>query len=439
MLGGSFWVALLRNGMGGAMMMAVFFLLDRPRISMKNAIICYIVFWAAVVWGFSIWYYLSPYVFVRFAGFFSLPVIGVFCCMMSGDSLYLSLYKISLSFYLLSLCVFLGVDISRWWFGESIWIDILIRMILMAVILFFLQNKFRKCFFDNLEFLREEMDLLSIVALVVCFIIAAFVAYWPSDRDFSILNMLRILVIMFMTGMIQYLVFHLYIHLGREHCYETEKQLLKMNEQLLRRQLELGRQAEEDAARIRHDVRHHCLLIREFVKAKDEDGLLDYLEQYGEDVESTRPEPICKNNAVNGILSVYGGYARNRGIQVDVKVEIQQDLPIRDIDLVAILANIFENAIHGCVDSQVKDPFIRLSAVHKGHKLVIQCQNTCASDISLYNGVPKGRKREGLGVSSIIKTASRYKGETDFTIKNQSFFIRVLLNISREKAEFTEL
>ncbi len=112
MLGGSFWVALLRNGMGGAMMMAVFFLLDRPRISMKNAIICYIVFWAAVVWGFSIWYYLRPYVFVRFAGFFSLPVIGVFCCMMSGDSLYLSLYKISLSFYLLSLCVFLGVDIS---------------------------------------------------------------------------------------------------------------------------------------------------------------------------------------------------------------------------------------------------------------------------------------------------------------------------------------
>lgn len=431
MLGGSFWIALLRNAMGGIMMMAVFLMLDRPRMSMKKAVICYIVFGLAAVLGFSIWYHISRDVYIRFAGLFSLPVIGIFCCMMSGDSLYLSLYKISLSFYLLSLCVFLGIDISRWWFGGSMWVDIVIRVILIIVILVFLQRRFRKCFFDNLEFLREEMDLFSIITLVVCFVMAAFVAYWPANRVFSVLNVIRIFVIMFMAGIIQYLIFHLYIHLGREHCFETEKQLLEMNEQLLLRQLELGRQAEEEAARIRHDVRHHCLLIREYVKAKDKEGLLEYLKQYGEDIESTRTEPVCRNKAVNGILSVYGGYARNRGIQIDMKVEAGQELPIRDIDLVAILANIFENAIHGCMDSKAEDPYIRLSVVQKGHKLVIQCQNTCAENTSLYNGRPKGRKKEGLGVSSIVKTAARYQGETDFSIKNDSFHIRVLLNLPR--------
>ena len=59
MLGGSFWIALLRNGMGGAMMMAVFLMLDRPRISMKKAIISYFVFWLAAILGFSIWYHFS--------------------------------------------------------------------------------------------------------------------------------------------------------------------------------------------------------------------------------------------------------------------------------------------------------------------------------------------------------------------------------------------
>ena len=200
MLGGSFWIALLRNGMGGAMMMAVFLMLDRPRISMKKAIISYFVFWLAAILGFSIWYHFSRDVYIRFAGLLSLPVIGVFCCIMSGDSLYLSLYKISLSFYLLSLCVFLGIDISRWWFGESMWVDILIRVVLIVAILFFLQRRFRKCFFENLEFLRAEMDLFSIITLVVCFIIAAFIAYWPADRAFSVLNVIRIFVIMFMTG-----------------------------------------------------------------------------------------------------------------------------------------------------------------------------------------------------------------------------------------------
>jgi hypothetical protein len=435
MLGGSFWIALLRNGMGGAMMMAVFLMLDRPRISMKKAIISYFVFWLAAILGFSIWYHFSRDVYIRFAGLLSLPVIGVFCCIMSGDSLYLSLYKISLSFYLLSLCVFLGIDISRWWFGESMWVDILIRVVLIVAILFFLQRRFRKCFFENLEFLRAEMDLFSIITLVVCFIIAAFIAYWPADRAFSVLNVIRIFVIMFMAGVIQYLIFHLYIHLGREHCYEAEKQLLEMNEQLLRRQLELGKQAEEEAARIRHDVRHHCLLIREYVKAKDEAGLLEYLKQYGEDVESNRPEAVCSNKAVNGILSVYGGYARNRGIRVEMKVEAQQNLPIRDIDLVAILANIFENAIHGCMDSREGDLYIHLSVVYKGHKLVIQCQNTCAEDACLYKGLPKGKKKDSLGVNSIVKTAERYKGETDFSIKNKSFYIRVLLNIPKDIKE----
>jgi len=429
MLGGSFWIALLRNGMGGAMMMAVFLMLDRPRISMKNAIICYIVFWAAVVWGFSIWYYLRPYVFVRFAGFFSLPVIGVFCCMMSRDSMYLSLYKISLSFYLLSLCVFLGVDISRWWFGESIWIDILIRMILMAVILFFLQNKFRKCFFDNLEFLREEMDLLSIVALVVCFIIAAFVAYWPSDRDFSILNMLRILVIMFMTGMIQYLVFHLYIHLGREHHFQTEKELLELNEQLLRSQLDLVGESEKEAARIRHDVRHHVLLIKDYIEKGDMENLMDYLDEYGEDVGNRRVKVICAHPAVNSILSVYTRQARSKKIAVNLDVGVMPGIQVRDIDWVAILANIFENAIHGCQDSGKMEQEIDIYIGIKGNKVIIQCANTCAGNVRIRQGLPGSGKGEGIGTASIIKTASRYGGEVDFAMEDDRFVSRIMLNL----------
>ncbi len=36
MLGGSFWIALLRNAMGAVMIMGIFLLLDRPRFPMKR-------------------------------------------------------------------------------------------------------------------------------------------------------------------------------------------------------------------------------------------------------------------------------------------------------------------------------------------------------------------------------------------------------------------
>ena len=53
MLGGSFWIAMLRHMMGAALMMGVFFLLDRPRFSIKRTAVYYCVFGvlAAAVFG----------------------------------------------------------------------------------------------------------------------------------------------------------------------------------------------------------------------------------------------------------------------------------------------------------------------------------------------------------------------------------------------------
>ena len=428
MLGGSYWISLLRNGIGATLMMAVFLLLDRPRFPMRKTALLYILFGIGMSLGFSAWYVLDQESFVRFAGLACMPPIGIFCGLLSEDGFYLSLYKISLSFYLLSICVFFGVDISRWLFGWNMWVDILIRFLLAGLILAFIAKRFRKAFFERVEFLRGELDWFSTVTLVLSVILASFAAYLPADRSFSFYSMLRIFAVMLMAGIIQYLVFYLYYHLGVEHCYQAEKQLLEMNEQFLCRQLELERKSQEEAARIRHDVRHHCMLISEYVKNGDTDSLLSYLEQYREDVESTRPKRICANKAVNGILAAYAGYAEKENIRVTMKVEAAEKLAVRDIDLVAILANIFENAIKGCLSSGKPEQKIHIDISQKGHKIVIQCKNSCAPDVRFHKGLPRAEKGDGVGVSCIMRTASRYDGETDFLTENGMFVVRVLLN-----------
>lgn len=230
MLGGSYWISLLRNAIGAMLMMAVFLLLDRPRYPMKRTILFYIIFGVFMVLGFSAWYVLDWEGFVRFAGLACMPPIGIFCGLLSEDGIYLSLYKISLGFYLLSVCVFLGVDISRLLFHWNMWADILIRILLAAAILLFIVKQFRKAFFERLDFLQGELDWFSTVTLIMSVIMASFAAYWPADRDFTLYGMVRIFVTMSMAGIIQYLIFYLYYHLGVEHCYRAEKQLLEMNE-----------------------------------------------------------------------------------------------------------------------------------------------------------------------------------------------------------------
>lgn len=429
MLGGSFFVALMRNLISVGLMLSFFLMLDRPRFSMKKTIWCYGVFGVFIVGVYSVWYLFENASFVQYAAFSSLLVVGIFCSLMSSEVLYLSLYKMALAFYLFSVCAFCGVDIARWAFGGNIWIDVLVRLICLVVILVFTWKKFRKRFLGGVDYLIEEMDLFSAATLFVSIMLGAIMAYWPNLQGFSIFNMVRAFLILFMAGVLQYAILHLYIHLGQEHYIQAQKELLEVNEQLLERQMELMRESEKEAARIRHDVRHHILLIREYVRKGEMEQLLCYLEQYEEDVENRSVKDICRNRTVNSILSAYARKAKSQGIQVFMDVKAAEGLPIRETDWVAMLANAFENAIHGCIDSGSLQQEIHIYIAQKGNKMVIQCRNTSAADVIFSRGLPQSDKGGGLGVFSIQKAASNYGGETDFVIEDGMFITRILLNL----------
>ncbi len=429
MLGGSFWIALLRNAISVILMMSFFLMLDRPRFSMRKTMCCYVAFGISLITGYSCWYLFGTVSFVKYAALSVLLVIGVFCSLMSGEVIYLSLYKMALAFYLFSVCTFVGVDVARWWYGGNLWIDIFVRFICLAIILSFTWFKFRKQFLKGVDFLIQEMDLFSAATLFVSVMLGAIMAYWPNLQGFSIFNMVRAFLILFMAGVLQYVVLHLYIHLGQEHYYQAEKELLEINEQLLHQQMELMSETEMEAARIRHDVRHHVILMKEYVEKGAFDELRDYLEQYGTDVGSRKEKDVCKNRTVNSILSAYAKKAKSRNIQVAMDVRLAEGLAIRDIDWVAILANMFENAIHGCCDSGLQEQAVDIYIAQKGNKVIIQCRNTSNGEIVFHKGLPQSEKGSGIGVRSIIKAASNYDGETDFVVEDGNFVTRILLNM----------
>lgn len=429
MLGGSFWIAFFRNTLSVALMMSFFLMLDRPRFSMKKTVYSYACFAVLMVTAYSIWYLAANESFVKFAALSSLPVIGIFCSLMSGEIFYLSLYKMALGFYLFSVCVFCGVDVARWWFDGNLWVDILVRFLCMVIILTVTWKKLRKKFLSGVDFLIEEMDAFSAVTLFVSVLHGAVIAYWPNLQGFSIFNMVRAFTILFMAGVLQFTILHLYIHLGQEHYYQAEKELLEINEQLLHRQMELMRESELRVARIYHDVRHHMLLMKEYVQKGELESLSEYLEQYSEDVENGQTKDICKNRTINSILSVYAAKAENEHIFVKMDIRVSPGLPVRDIDWVAILANVFENAIHGCVNSGQTEKEIHIYMAQKEQKIIIQCRNTSSDAVVFRKGLPQSDTGGGIGTSSILKAAARYEGETDFSLENGMFLTRIMLNL----------
>ena len=395
MLGGSFWVSFLRNGLGAGLMMAVFMLLEHPAESLRKKVTGCILFWLFATIGYSFWYMLDDEGFVRFAGLLSIPVVGIFCIRMSRDSLYLSLYKLTLGFYLLSVTVYSGVDISRLWFGGSIWADIMVRFVLVAAIVLTFVTKIRKSFLDGADYLREEMDWFSAVTLLLSVLIASIVAFWPGSHDFSLLHIGRTAILLFMTGLIQYMVFHLYLHRGKERRYRAEHELVEMNEQLIRHQLEFINQSNEDSGAITNERKR-----------------------------------FCENKTLNSLLSAYESLAERENIQVDIYARMEGNIAMRDIDLAAVIVNTFENAIHSCKESQSSRMQIYLSIVRKGKKLAVLCRNTCVPELKLKGGMLEPGTGGGAGVSGIMRVVSFYHGEADFSAENGMFTVRILLRLT---------
>ena len=198
MLGGSFWIAFVRNGMGAGLIMAVFFLMDHSRL--RKVLLFYFIFWVLAVVFYSFWYLYDIESFIRFAGVLTVPVFGIFGLIISRDPIYVSLYKLALGFYLLSVTVFLGIDISRIWFDGNMWADIVVRLIVIFIILLILYKKVRKKFLAGIDILQDEMDLLSAINVLLSIMVAALMAFWPDSHEFSLYRATRIAVLLFMAG-----------------------------------------------------------------------------------------------------------------------------------------------------------------------------------------------------------------------------------------------
>lgn len=388
MLGGSFLISCLRNGLGAALIMSVFLLLDRPRFRMGKTIKYYVAFGVPVVLAFSAWYLAGSAGFIRFAGILTIPVLGLFCIFMSADLLYLSIYKLTLGFYLLSVTVFIGVDSSRLWFHSSFWADIILRLLIETAILFGLVKFVRPRFMKGREFLCQAMDLPSAVTLVVLVMIVSVGAFWPDNHVLSMSRIIRIGILLIMAGIIQWMTFRMYLYRGRDYYSRMEKELLEMNDWLLRRQLEQIRRIKQDSL-------------------------------------ENEEKQICGNIAINGLLSGYERYAKEKKIQVTMCINMTDDFLACEVDVAAVLASMFENAIRECIHLHAEIPKISLLVTQKKNKVMIQCENTCLKIHRMKLAAAEWREH----ARKVQKVVGYYNGEVEFSSKNGVFILKVLLNI----------
>lgn len=214
----------------------------------------------------------------------------------------------------------------------------------------FIEKKLKSSIKGFGDYVEKEADKFSVAVMIICILFGIGFILNPNIHVTTPYRIYQIVVNFVLTGTLQLLVYRFYLHIGIEKEYERENQLIQMNHRLLERQMEILEESVESGRRIRHDVRHHNAVIAEYARNGQKEELLQYLKEYDKETDQGMAEVICANTAVNNILSAYTKKARNEQIKVRLDIEIGRNLAISNIDLVAILANAYENAIYACME-----------------------------------------------------------------------------------------
>ena len=208
------------------------------------------------------------------------------------------------------------------------------------------------------------------------------------------------------------------VELAREKRKQIHAELLLSQVQSQAKEAELVRQS-------RHDMRHHYQQLLAYAESGETDKLMDYLRRQTERIDSITSGRFCENETVNNILRVYSQKAHESGVHMEVRAAAKRDLSAAAPDLVAIIANVLENALHGAQKSGSAAPFIRVNIRHKAQRFVIRCENACAPGMD-FDEMP-GEMR-GVGIQSITSTADQYGGDCLFSAKDGVFCCTIVMD-----------
>jgi len=203
----------------------------------------------------------------------------------------------------------------------------------------------------------------------------------------------------------------------------TKREVERQNKLLLA-QIEAENVQLAADSRARHDRRHHNLVLLEFANNNDIESVREYLKSLVESENEVWGEVRhCENMTVNTVLTVYERRAKEGGIPVRISAKVSRDLGVLPQDLVIVIANLFENAVHATEKLENNRNSIDIYIKESARRLLIKVENPCKENLTIDESL------YGVGIRSVIATTNKYDGMYDFSAQDGIFSAKVSLNL----------
>ena len=404
-----------------------FWILTEPKFSKRKTTLFYLFFCAAFLLLLTLFYLIFGEMRLFYGvGFTSTLILAFFVfAMTSADPICKKIF-LFIS-YANVFCIFACVSL------------ILCRVFLSGaseLVVFYVRNILRTVLFIPAAFLyirilrpvvrvvagkrRKTWYSISFVSLLFLCTFAIIVFFFLSDYA----NLDK--YIPFFGGAVLVYVSVVWVIFGtiKSLILQNNAEFMQQNVAFLQSQLKAAKKYELVAKTTRHDFRHHNQNLEVMLRRGETNEALRYLQQYNDSLEATKSEEFCPNITVNAILNSFCAKAKKSGVLIFAEADIDTDTAVSDMDFTAILSNLLENAINGCIACG-SDGEITANLRTIGTKTVIVCSNPCKESICIENGLIRNR---GVGIGSILAAIRKYDGDIKYTLDDGILTVCVILN-----------
>lgn len=216
--------------------------------------------------------------------------------------------------------------------------------------------------------------------------------------------------------------------------YEAEQeaqqrgQLLEMKRVQAEKELAAIRRSELATSILRHDMRHFLAQISGYLEKGEVSRAQDFIREITQASDRQAPRKYSKNELVNTVLSAQEETIQKNGIDFQTTVELPEELPFSEVDLMAILSNALENAVRAAAAMPEGERLVRLDLRLRDGKLLLSLKNTFAHAPRFLDGLPQAEEAgHGVGVQSIRYAAERLGGNCQFAVAGNWFVLQVIL------------
>ena len=231
--------------------------------------------------------------------------------------------------------------------------------------------------------------------------------YDSQERYFDLLGariLLLIVVVLMMAA----------IRRGQQAVYDEirayeEKHQLQQQVVSAANYVKMSKESRQRLEAIYREKQDHLDQLLDLVRQKDRVGVLTYIEELGEEFNSTKLPQYCRNPLINAALTVYLSRAREEGIPTTISVDLPQDLTCSG-DLSIVLSNLVENALIASEKQPEDRRNITVLARQQGDMLNILVKNLFDAPVLLdEEGLPVTKvKGHGIGMKSLARFRDKY-------------------------------